>query len=881
MLPVQPTSRPVRLTLLYSEEDASSALQLEKLLSVLRRQGYLDVWSVRNVPAGEDRDTTIANRVEKADVVVLLISPDFMEEGKKWILHAETFGQGRCVLVLLRPVPLHISGFPAIMPRNLLPVLSWADRDEAWLDVVEGIQNVVAAIQQSSGESGARSLEPVSEARPIAVPWHEIFRTNGPPDITFIKPVQFDDIVRELRVMGRGLIVEGPSKIGKSTAVKKALEAWGIAPKEFDGKLMTPADPVHSVVAEFEEIVDALATGQFTGHLLIDDFHYLRESHQRKLALRMKSLADQARPVAKVTIVGINPVGSSLSELVPDLAGRYRILQMGRQPDVKIAELIAAGEAAAGIRFNRRDEIINEADGSFYIAQLFCDRLLAKAEAEHLAGPELDLRPADVIEAIRDDFHGRFYSLLRDFAAHDRRPPPRGAGIALLWLLSRSARGDLSIQEAIYRYPQVEAHFEWLRQSNLLSFFNNHPEAKSLLYYNRAAGTLSIEDPQLKFFLRRLNWADLGAASGHANLQFHSVDGPLFSVAETVSPAQTPATAPQPASQEVAFVLHLSDLHITNETQSTQWYAQLAADLRQQGCQKLAALVVSGDITNQSTPGEYKAARVFLDQVGSGFGLSPRQLVLVPGNHDLNWILSQDAYTPLRRARYGGSLVPGQFIEHGSEIVDVRSEDLYRLRFKHFAEFYREVKGDEYPLDYEEQGILVDIRGPRLTFLGLNSAWEIDHHFRHRAGIHPGALSRALLKLPPQPAGLRIAVFHHPVQNGESDGIRDGGFLEQLAVAGFRVALHGHIHRSDNRLYRYDVSPAGRRLDLVAGGTFGAPVREWVPGYPLQYNLLRIGGDRITVETRRREEVNGAWAPDARWLQGPGQDPLPRYDIEL
>lgn len=70
-----------------------------------------------------------------------------------------------------------------------------------------------------------------------------------------------------------------------------------------------------------------------------------------------------------------------------------------------------------------------------------------------------------------------------------------------------------------------------------------------------------------------------------------------------------------------------------------------------------------------------------------------------------------------------------------------------------------------------------------------------------------------------------------------------------------------------------------RQLEVVAAGTFGAPTREWVPGYPLQYNLLLIGPDAITVETRKREEVTGAWTPDARWQQGPGLDPLPRYVI--
>ena len=155
--------------------------------------------------------------------------------------------------------------------------------------------------------------------------------------------------------------------------------------------------------------------------------------------------------------------------------------------------------------------------------------------------------------------------------------------------------------------------------------------------------------------------------------------------------------------------------------------------------------------------------------------------------------------------------------------------------------------------------------------LGLNSAWETDHHHRDRAGIHPEAVSNALNALRQRPdwtACLKVAVWHHPLASDEPSLITDHGFIERLAAAGFRLGLHGHIHKAETSQYRYDQSPDGRRMDLLAAGTFGAPSRQWVPGYPLQYNLLRLEGTRLSVETRRREQPNGAWKPDARWLQG-------------
>lgn len=264
----------------------------------------------------------------------------------------------------------------------------------------------------------------------------------------------------------------------------------------------------------------------------------------------------------------------------------------------------------------------------------------------------------------------------------------------------------------------------------------------------------------------------------------------------------------------------------------------------------------------------------------AGFLLSARRVVLVPGNHDVSWPLSEGAYQPHRHTRYAGTLVLGGYIEHDGGLIEVRDDDAYRRRFEPFSVLYRAIKGAPYPTAYEAQGIIDDLADIGVCVLGLNSAWEIDHHFRDRANIHPEGLANALLKLGPlSPGQLRIAVFHHPIHGGGDSRIRDAAFLQQLAVHGFRLALHGHVHMADAELYRYDHATDGRRIELVAAGTFGAPTRAWVPGYPLQYNLLLAGPDRITVETRCRREVNGTWEPDARWRQGPGEDPLPRYFI--
>lgn len=367
---------------------------------------------------------------------------------------------------------------------------------------------------------------------------------------------------------------------------------------------------------------------------------------------------------------------------------------------------------------------------------------------------------------------------------------------------------------------------------------------------------------------------------------------PMPAIASLIAPAAPSggqsATFPISYSTMTATsstILHLSDLHFGTPADATRWSSQLAADLREQGVTTLDALILSGDITDRSDPEQYKAARAFLAQLVTEYPVTPQQIIPVPGNHDLSRTLGEAAYQ-LRHRKDFVSLPPeGTFIEHGTDVLGVRDDALYQKRFDPFAAFYKDLRGESYPLEYDGQGLLYHLPTQGLLILGLNSAWEIDHKYTARASIRIGALASALTQIRQNPeydrAPLKIAVWHHPINSPFDDRIKDAAFLQQLAKAGFRLALHGHIHKAETGLFQYDRTVDGRRIDLIGAGTFGAPVPQWTSGYPLQYNLLRIEGGTLTVHTRCRRELNGAWTPDAIWPQGPGKDPLPRYTIEL
>lgn len=331
------------------------------------------------------------------------------------------------------------------------------------------------------------------------------------------------------------------------------------------------------------------------------------------------------------------------------------------------------------------------------------------------------------------------------------------------------------------------------------------------------------------------------------------------------------------------YILHLSDVHLRTANEAAKYRLQLTTDLRRElQVKRLDYLVISGDIGNKSTPDEYEAAVTLVGELMSRFGLESGRVVVVPGNHDLNWKLGVQAYQYVAQFELEGQERHGQeeqCIPAGDAGKLFRDERLYQQRFAYFSDvFYRKLHvGTPYPVEYAEQGILHECPSHRILFLALNSAWQIDHHYKQRCGINMDALTRALNRLDDLDcdAWLKIAVWHHPIAGTEAVG---DDFLQLLAIYGFKIVMHGHIHEAREGFYRYDNR---RQIHIVGAGTFGAPARQQVTGIPLQYNLLIFDPKAriITVETRRKDRADGAWSADARW--GDMNNPVPRYTINL
>lgn len=154
----------------YSHKDEHLREELDKHLSPFIHSGLISTWSDRKILPGEVWDDEIKHNLKTADIILLLISADFLASKYCWEVEVNTAierhkAKEACVIpIILRSVywkypPLSLAQIQAL-PKNATPVMSssWHNQDEAFTNVVEGIWNAVEKLKRDRGE-GQREQE--------------------------------------------------------------------------------------------------------------------------------------------------------------------------------------------------------------------------------------------------------------------------------------------------------------------------------------------------------------------------------------------------------------------------------------------------------------------------------------------------------------------------------------------------------------------------------------------------------------------------------------------------------------------------------------------------------------------------------------------------
>jgi hypothetical protein len=138
----------------YSHKDRPLREELDTHLQPLHAQGLINCWHDHAIPAGEDWESQIDERLNAAQIILLLVSADFMASEHCQIemeraLELRKMGKARVIPILLRHVDWHGSplGRLQALPKDGRPVTNWPDRDQAFKDVTIGIRRVAEKLR--------------------------------------------------------------------------------------------------------------------------------------------------------------------------------------------------------------------------------------------------------------------------------------------------------------------------------------------------------------------------------------------------------------------------------------------------------------------------------------------------------------------------------------------------------------------------------------------------------------------------------------------------------------------------------------------------------------------------------------------------------------
>jgi len=159
----------------YAHEDEGLRQRLQTHLGVLKYQQLITDWHDREIHAGEEWAKRLRVHLDTADIILLLISPDFLNSAyinsveMKRALERHNAGEVRVIPIILVPVYWKDSPFSKlqVLPTDGIPVMSrhWHNLDEAFSNIAEGISKVVKEFPAKTKEQWWKDASAYHSAR--------------------------------------------------------------------------------------------------------------------------------------------------------------------------------------------------------------------------------------------------------------------------------------------------------------------------------------------------------------------------------------------------------------------------------------------------------------------------------------------------------------------------------------------------------------------------------------------------------------------------------------------------------------------------------------------------------------------------------------------
>lgn len=329
-------------------------------------------------------------------------------------------------------------------------------------------------------------------------------------------------------------------------------------------------------------------------------------------------------------------------------------------------------------------------------------------------------------------------------------------------------------------------------------------------------------------------------------------------------------------------ILHISDLHRSprDPISNDELISALVSDKNRYLCEnpRIAppqAIIVSGDIIQGVTlraenfateiAEQYATAEAFLDELVRRFLDGDRsRLILVPGNHDIDWNTAFAALEPVHEEDIPSDLAS---ILHGEDsalrwdwktrtLYRIADPDLYNRRFDAYWAFFEKFYAGVPALlnvHAKNDANYFSLCDDRIGVAGFNSCHGNDC-FAFHGMIRKETIARSHLDLDDcgKIFDLRVAVWHHSIDGPPyRTDYMDVNIVRGMIGRGFRLGLYGHQHKTQVSPQEIWL-PDRERMAIISSGSLCAGKSELPTGYHRQYNILEIADDFSSVRVHVR-----------------------------
>lgn len=275
----------------YCHKDEQYREKLETFLCTLRDRGKITEWHDRKIIAGENWSEKIQNELENADIILLLISQDFLASDacKKELDYAfDEKNHKLAIPIILKPcmwLDTKIKKIQAV-PKDGKAITSWDSQEEAWLDVA---QKISIAIDNFIKHPKCTFIDELNETGFINSGKDNIKLTDLFifPEVDFVKvDGKHSDVTFSLDTFlensNKYCIIKGEELSGKSSVLKYLyieLSKQNAYPVFIDASCIKKTRNFESILASnLREQYDNFTTSDFSLKeskiALVDDFNY-------------------------------------------------------------------------------------------------------------------------------------------------------------------------------------------------------------------------------------------------------------------------------------------------------------------------------------------------------------------------------------------------------------------------------------------------------------------------------------------------------------------------------------------------------------------------------------------------------------------------------